>query len=245
MAKNPNEISNPEYRPTVAQKEALTNTTEDLLRMSPSTEIVTDDSGNIVRTLHTSTGDGLDITSTTQDSKTQYELSEWLGTRITKFEWSSDPTDTVSTITFMDERGLKSIPMNNLMFGVAQGAVNATINSLKTPKSSNEMVVKRAHTEALQSTKLAKRLVNKAVKLVDSEKTARTFISPRLTYKKASPESTTLALNSELKSRGFDIKAEVSRDWDGSVADPGFDNHLTIKEVDEKPIIPSIKPRRS
>jgi hypothetical protein len=134
MTKTPDHISNPEYQASDSDKASLIDTADKVLLASRSTETSTNDAGIVTKKLHLGAGDGTYIETTTHEDITRYELTEWLGSRMYKFEWTNDPTDTVSTVTLMDEQGSKTVPMNTLMFENAQGALDTMSESLKKPK---------------------------------------------------------------------------------------------------------------
>jgi hypothetical protein len=133
MTKNIEKSISPEYQASVEDKHNLTIAAGNLLQNS-STETIIDDTGAVKNELHTNAGDGIDLTSITQEGTTRYKLTDWLGTRFMQFEWSNDPKDTSNTVTFSDERGLNTSPMNMLMFGNAQVALDSMAEHLAKPK---------------------------------------------------------------------------------------------------------------
>ena len=96
--------------------------------------------------------------------------------------------------------------------------------------------INAAHAEALHNVKLGTSLADKAVKLIQSGDTERTFVSPRLDFGFADPKTTSLVLNSELRDRGIDATAVVSQELTGTSDDPSYDNVLSLKKVDGKKV---------
>ena len=95
------------------------------------------------------------------------------------------------------------------------------------------------HADALTAAKIAKRLVNKTVRIITKGNEGTTFVSPTFTEldregsrKGHSTNPVTDALNAELKKEKIDAKVEVKRDFSGKFGDNDGVNTIQLKEVE-------------
>jgi hypothetical protein len=94
-----------------------------------------------------------------------------------------------------------------------------------------------AHTEALRANRVGKSLASKAIKMVARGiSTEPIGLSPVYAWHRlvggVDFESSTLALNAELREREAMIEARLIDKWDGSVGDPGSKGFIEIKMID-------------
>ena len=110
-----------------------------------------------------------------------------------------------------------------------------TQSVIEATRMQNE--INNAHVEASHNVKLGTSLADKAIKLIESGNVEKTLFSPRLGFGLADHKTTSLVLNSELKSRGIDAVAKVDMVPTGTFDDPSYKDVLRIKKIHGKKIV--------
>jgi hypothetical protein len=103
--------------------------------------------------------------------------------------------------------------------------------------------IDKDHISALKAQRLGKSLVNKVLKMVDNGQTVKP-IWPNLNYLLAGAgigvdyQSTTMALNSELKQRGENIEAGLTPKTQGTSSDYSTKGFIEIRSIDGVSVTP-------